>query len=71
MDGASVLSVVALDIQKDDLVLDLCASPGGKTIVILQTLLPSRKISKLFTVLLVCLFFVCLLRTSCSYGYIC
>jgi 5-methylcytosine rRNA methyltransferase NSUN4 len=40
LDGSSLLPVIALDIQKDDNVLDLCASPGGKTLSILQTLLP-------------------------------
>ena len=41
MDAASLLPVVALDMHKDDLVLDLCASPGGKTLAMLQTMLPS------------------------------
>lgn len=42
MDGASLLPVLALGMNKDDSVLDLCASPGGKSLVILQTLLPSN-----------------------------
>jgi 16S rRNA C967 or C1407 C5-methylase (RsmB/RsmF family) len=42
MDGASLLPVIALDIQKDDLILDLCSSPGGKTLAMLQTMLPSK-----------------------------
>lgn len=42
IDGASLLPVFALDIKKDDVILDLCASPGGKTLVMLQTLLPSK-----------------------------
>ncbi|NWU78287.1 NSUN4 methyltransferase, partial [Onychorhynchus coronatus] len=37
MDAASVLPVLALDVQQDDLVLDLCAAPGGKTLALLQT----------------------------------
>lgn len=41
LDGASVLPALAMDLRKDDLVLDLCASPGGKSLTILQTLLPS------------------------------
>jgi 5-methylcytosine rRNA methyltransferase NSUN4 len=45
MDGASILPVIALDLKKDDLVLDLCASPGGKTLVMLQTMLPSKNSS--------------------------
>ena len=39
MDGASLLPVLALGIEKDDTVLDLCASPGGKSLAILQTML--------------------------------
>ncbi|CAL1285528.1 unnamed protein product [Larinioides sclopetarius] len=35
MDGASILPVLALDIQKDENVGDLCASPGGKSLAIL------------------------------------
>ncbi|XP_054712696.1 5-methylcytosine rRNA methyltransferase nsun-4-like [Uloborus diversus] len=35
MDGASVLPVLALDVQKDEEVGDLCASPGGKSLAIL------------------------------------
>lgn len=40
MDAGSILPVLALDIQSNDVVLDMCASPGGKTLAILQTLLP-------------------------------
>ena len=42
MDGASILPVLALGIKKDDTILDLCASPGGKSLAMLQTLLPSK-----------------------------
>jgi 16S rRNA C967 or C1407 C5-methylase (RsmB/RsmF family) len=42
MDAASLLPVLALDLHKDDHVLDLCASPGGKTLAMLQTMLPSK-----------------------------
>ncbi|XP_062581431.1 5-methylcytosine rRNA methyltransferase NSUN4-like [Saccostrea cucullata] len=38
MDAASLLPVIALDIQEGDSVLDLCAAPGGKSLAILQTL---------------------------------
>lgn len=41
MDGASILPVLALDLQPEDAVLDMCAAPGGKTLSILQTLMPS------------------------------
>ncbi|XP_012535775.1 5-methylcytosine rRNA methyltransferase NSUN4 [Monomorium pharaonis] len=41
LDGASVLPVLALDVQPGDAVLDMCAAPGGKTLSILQTLMPN------------------------------
>nr|XP_054753175.1 5-methylcytosine rRNA methyltransferase NSUN4-like [Lytechinus pictus] len=41
MDPASVLPVLAIDLRKDDVVLDLCAGPGGKTLAILQSMLIS------------------------------
>uniref|UniRef100_A0A914H4Z9 NOL1/NOP2/Sun domain family member 4 n=1 Tax=Globodera rostochiensis TaxID=31243 RepID=A0A914H4Z9_GLORO len=37
LDGGSVLPVLALDLRDDDVVLDMCASPGGKSLLILQT----------------------------------
>ncbi|XP_076653557.1 5-methylcytosine rRNA methyltransferase l(2)10685 [Halictus rubicundus] len=39
-DGGSLLPVLALDIKMGDVVLDMCAAPGGKAITILQTLMP-------------------------------
>ena len=45
LDGASILPVLALNIQKDDTILDLCASPGGKTLAMLQTMLPSTRLN--------------------------
>ncbi|XP_077300655.1 5-methylcytosine rRNA methyltransferase l(2)10685 [Arctopsyche grandis] len=39
MDGASILPILALDLQPGDRVLDMCAAPGGKSLAILQTLL--------------------------------
>ena len=38
MDAACLLPVIALDLQPDSRVLDLCAAPGGKTLAMLQTL---------------------------------
>lgn len=35
-----MLPVLALDLQPGDRVLDMCAAPGGKTLTILQTLVP-------------------------------
>ena len=41
-DAASVLPVLALDLEPEDHVLDLCAAPGGKSLAILQTMLPGK-----------------------------
>ncbi|XP_046735530.1 5-methylcytosine rRNA methyltransferase NSUN4 [Diprion similis] len=40
LDGGSILPVLALDLRQNDHVLDMCAAPGGKTLIALQTLLP-------------------------------
>ncbi|XP_055541942.1 5-methylcytosine rRNA methyltransferase NSUN4 [Wyeomyia smithii] len=40
MDGASILPALALDVQPGDRVLDACAAPGGKSLLLLQTLRP-------------------------------
>ena len=44
MDLASLMPVIALDLQLHETVLDMCAGPGGKSLAILQTLLPSKLI---------------------------
>jgi len=41
LDGASLLPVLALDVQPGHSVLDMCAGPGGKSLAILQTLHPA------------------------------
>lgn len=40
MDGASMLPPLMLNVQLGDRVLDACAAPGGKSLIMLQTLLP-------------------------------
>ncbi|XP_050440644.1 5-methylcytosine rRNA methyltransferase NSUN4 [Adelges cooleyi] len=40
MDGGSIVPVLALDLKVGDRVLDMCSAPGGKALVMLQTLLP-------------------------------
>lgn len=40
MDGGSVLPVLALDVRPGNRVLDMCAAPGGKSLIALQTLCP-------------------------------
>lgn len=40
LDGASILPPLMLNVQADDVVLDACAAPGGKSLILLQTLLP-------------------------------
>lgn len=40
MDGASILPPLLLDVQPGDKVLDACSAPGGKSLLLLQTLYP-------------------------------
>ncbi|XP_059083173.1 5-methylcytosine rRNA methyltransferase NSUN4-like [Tigriopus californicus] len=42
LDAASLLPVVAMGLASGDRVLDMCAAPGGKSLAMLQTLLPSE-----------------------------
>ncbi|XP_052871065.1 5-methylcytosine rRNA methyltransferase NSUN4-like [Anopheles cruzii] len=39
-DGASCLPPLALDVQPGERVLDACSAPGGKSLLLLQTLIP-------------------------------
>ncbi|KAG5875501.1 hypothetical protein JTB14_036947 [Gonioctena quinquepunctata] len=45
MDGGSVLPILALDIKPGHRVLDMCASPGGKSLLAIQTLYPECVVS--------------------------
>lgn len=40
LDGASILPPLMLNVKLDDEVLDACAAPGGKSLILLQSLLP-------------------------------
>lgn len=40
MDGASILPALMLDVQPGERVYDACSAPGGKSLVLLQTLHP-------------------------------
>lgn len=42
INGSSILPVLALDLQQGDNILDMCAGPGGKSLVMLQTLKPGK-----------------------------
>lgn len=44
MDPASVLAARALDVQDGDRVLDMCAAPGGKTLIVAENLVTSGEI---------------------------
>jgi 5-methylcytosine rRNA methyltransferase NSUN4 len=44
MDPASIFAARALDVQSDDTVLDMCAAPGGKTLVLAENIGPGGKL---------------------------
>ncbi len=44
MDPASILAAQALNVQEGDVVLDMCAAPGGKTLVLAQALSQSGEL---------------------------
>lgn len=44
MDGASILPPLLLDVKPGDRVLDACSAPGGKSLLMLQTLYPDQLI---------------------------
>lgn len=45
MDGGSLLPVLALDLKPGCRMLDMCAAPGGKSILAIQTLYPDYLVS--------------------------
>lgn len=45
MDGASILPAIFLDVQPGNRVLDACAAPGGKSLLLLQTMYPNVLVS--------------------------
>ncbi|XP_030756681.1 5-methylcytosine rRNA methyltransferase NSUN4-like [Sitophilus oryzae] len=45
MDGGSILPVLALDLKPGSKVLDMCAAPGGKSLLAIQTLYPELVVS--------------------------
>lgn len=45
MDGGSLLPVLALDLRSGNRMLDMCAAPGGKSLIALQTLCPDCVVS--------------------------
>lgn len=42
LDGASILPPLMLNVQPDELVLDACSAPGGKSLILLQSALPRQ-----------------------------
>ncbi|XP_070509200.1 5-methylcytosine rRNA methyltransferase NSUN4 [Chironomus tepperi] len=45
MNGSSILPPLALNLKPGDVVFDACAAPGGKSFLMLQTLLPKLLVS--------------------------
>uniref|UniRef100_A0A9J2PXI0 NOL1/NOP2/Sun domain family member 4 n=1 Tax=Ascaris lumbricoides TaxID=6252 RepID=A0A9J2PXI0_ASCLU len=42
LDGGSIIPVLALDLADGDTLLDMCAAPGGKSLLAIQTGLPEK-----------------------------
>uniref|UniRef100_A0A914XUV4 NOL1/NOP2/Sun domain family member 4 n=1 Tax=Plectus sambesii TaxID=2011161 RepID=A0A914XUV4_9BILA len=42
MDGASIVPILALDLQEGETFFDMCAAPGGKSLLAIQTGLPRQ-----------------------------
>lgn len=47
MDPASVIVALSLEVQEDDQVLDLCAAPGGKSLILAETMFLKHQASHL------------------------
>lgn len=45
MDGGSILPILALNVKPGNRILDMCASPGGKSLLAIQTLYPISIVS--------------------------
>lgn len=59
LDGGSLLPILALDLRPGQSLLDMCGSPGGKSLLAIQTLYPQRvvcndlyrsRVDRIFTV---------------------
>ncbi|VDM43388.1 unnamed protein product [Toxocara canis] len=44
LDGGSIIPVLALDLSEGETLLDMCAAPGGKSLLAIQTGLPEKMV---------------------------